>query len=802
MESMGARGWRLRYAGVFLLSAATLMFQVSYTRVLSVALWHHFVWMVVSIALLGYAVSGVILNVLSGLREMDLDDALTTLTAAFSISILLSYVALNRVPFDPSRLSWDRLQLLYVAVYYVILSIPFIFSGLVVALALERSGERVNRLYFSNLTGSALGAFLMLVSFGPLTGSGVVVLSAILAGVSALAFTGIRNRKTMVAAFWVVVLLALLPFSTPLFPIRISPYKNLMTALRYPGARLIDTRWNAFSRVDIVESGLARYAPGLSLEYEGQIPGQIGVIVDGDNLEAITRYDGDPSSSTFTEALPAALPYRLRARPSVLVVDAGGGLDVLTALHYGPSDITAVEANPIIVDLMFSDYAEFSGALYLDQRVKVVVAESRSFVRTSNLEYDVIVLPMVHGASASSTGIYALSENYLYTVESFVELLGSLSDDGVLCVTTWLLPPPREDVRITSLATSALEAMGVADPSGHLAVIRSWGTITNLIGRNPLSAEDAAETREFCGEMGFDVVHLPDVESSEVNVHNVFQEPFYYNLIHGMLDAGDRDEFYESYLYEIGPATDERPYFFNFYRWDRLLETYESLEGKWQPLVEGGFLVPLALIQALILSLAIVILPLRGRIGIGAGGQLLLLAYFFFLGLGYMFVEMALVQRFILVLGHPTYSISAVISSLLLTSGLGSYLSGRAEPGGTRHRLVLLSVGLLVPLYGFLFKDLQRLLDIPVQLRLFVVFIVILPLGVLMGMPFPIGLRLISGRNRESIPWAWAVNGCASVLGSIAPTIIAFQMGFTSVFLCAGAAYLVNLVIVSLFEGA
>jgi hypothetical protein len=798
---MGVRGWRLRYLGVFLLSAATLMFQVSYTRVLSVALWHHFVWMVVSIALLGYAVSGVLLTVLPGLREMDLDRAMTTLTVAFSVSIPLSHAALNIVPFDPSRLSWDRLQLLYVAVYYVIFSIPFVLSGLVVTLAIEKSGERVNRLYFSNLTGSALGSFLVLFSFGPLTGSGVVVLSAILAGVSALAFTGLR-RTARVVGCWVVVLLVLLPFSSSLLPIQISPYKNLMAALRYPGARLIDTRWNAFSRVDIVESGLVRHAPGLSLKYEGEIPRQIGIIVDGDDLKAITEYDGDPSSLTFTEALPASLPYRLRVRPRVLVVNVGGGLDVLTALYHGPAKITAVEANPLIVESMRGDYAEFSGAVYLDEMVEVVVAESRSFVRTSADEYDVIVLPMVHGASASSTGIYALSENYLYTVESFVEFMGRLSDDGVLCVTTWLLPPPREDVRITSLAISALEAMGVADPSGHIAAIRSWGTITYLIGRSPLSAEDTAEIREFCREMGFDIVHLPDVEPSEVNVYNVFPEPFYYNLIHEMLNAEDREGFYESYLYEIGPTTDERPYFSNFYRWDRLLETYESLDGRWQPLVEGGFLVPLALIQALILSLVIVVLPLWGRIGMRARGPPLLLAYFFCLGLGYMFVEMALVQRFILVLGHPTYSISVVISSLLLASGLGSYLSGRVEPGRLRHRLVLLSVGLLIPLYGFLFRDLHRLLDIPAQFRLIAVFIVILPLGILMGMPFPIGVRLISEANRESIPWAWAVNGCASVLGSIAPSILAFQLGFTSVFLCAGAAYLVNLVIISLFDGS
>ncbi len=749
--------------------------------------------MMVSIALLGYAASGTLLTIFPRLLEWDIDRMLAATSALFSASILLSYWVLNRIPFDPARLSWDSLQLLYITVYYIVLSIPFLLSGIAVALIIRRAGRRINRVYFSNLVGSALGSILVLPSFGFLTGPGVIVLSSIVAGASAAAFAmNLKGRGLLSVSAWTMAILLLLPVAGTYLPIRMSPYKSLMVALRYPDARLLRTEWNAFSRVDIVDSGFVRYAPGLSLNYLDPIPEQIGVIVDGDVLNAITRYDGSPSSLAFTEALPTALPYRLRDDPEVLIIGAGGGLEVLTALHHGPPSVTAVEANPILVMLVREDYGDFSGNIYQDEKVRVVVSEGRSFVRGSQEVYDTIVLPMAHGASAASSGVYALSEDYLYTVESFRELLGRLSEDGILCVSTWLLPPPREDVRMVSLAASALEGLDVINPSEHIAVIRSWGTITLLVGRSPLGGEEISAIKGFCDEMGFDIVYVPGVEASEVNVYNRFPEPIYYRLVQGMLHAEDREAFFRGYLYDISPATDERPFFFQFFRWDRLLETYESLDRKWQPLVEGGYLVPLALAQALILSVVLILLPIRKH-GKPIEGRLRPLVYFFCLGVGYMFVEMATVQRFILLLGHPTYSISVVIFSLLLSSGLGSYISGRIEPGSLRHKLVLLTIGLLVPLYGLASPLVSQLLGLPAALRLPAAFLVVAPLGVLMGMPFPLGVGMLKGSEEDLIPWAWAANGCASVLGSILPIIVALSFGFSAVFLVAGASYLVGL---------
>lgn len=794
---MKAIYWGPRYIGVLLLSAATLMLQVSYTRLLSVALWYHFVWMVVGIALLGFGASGTLLSIYPALLRKNLDRALTVTSALFSALILFSYEVSNLIPFDPSRLAWDRLQLVYLLAFYVFLSIPFLLSGLALAIALEKAGSRVNKLYFSSLIGSALGSILVLPLFAPLTGPGVMVFTSIVACTSSIVFAlNAKRRNFFTVLVMLLALSVILPYSGDLLPVRMSPYKSLMVALRYPEARLIETKWNAFSRVDVVDSGLVRYAPGLSLKYQGQVPEQVGVTIDGDALNAITRYDGEPSSIAFTGFLPASLPYLLLSDPRVLVIGAGGGLDVLTALHHNSSLVDAVEVNPLIVELVQEKYGVFSGSIYENERVRVNVAEGRSFIMGSREEYDIIVLSMTGSAAASSTGIYALSENYLYTEESFKEFIGHLSENGFLSVSRWLLPPPREDVRIVSLAISALESMEVPDPTKNIAVIRSFDTITLLVGRNPIKTEEIAAIRGFCDRMGFDIVYVPGVEPSEVNIYNRFPEPIYYRLIYGLLHSEDRERFYRGYLYDIGPATDERPFFFHFFKWNRLLETYESLDRKWQPLIEGGYLVPLALIQAICLSILLILMPLRRLGGSVIMGRWSFLAYFFCLGIGYMFVEVAAIQRFILLLGHPAYSVSAVLFSLLLTSGLGSYISGRIRPMGGGHKLVLLSVGILVPAYGLISPLLRSLLGLPVAGKLLATLLVIAPLGLLLGMPFPIGVRMLTDSRRALIPWAWAANGCASVLGSVLPTILALSFGFSSVFLVAGAVYLVSLLMV------
>ena len=786
--------WARRYAGVFLISTATLMLQVAYTRVFSIALWYHFVWMIVSIALLGYAVSGTFLS-LYPQTSRGIDKSLTVVSAAFSLSVLVTYALSNQIPFDPATIAWDSLQLLYISIYYLLLTVPFFLSGTALALAIERSENRINVVYFSSFIGSAFGSVLVLPLFTPLGGPGVIVVTSIMGALSALSFSMkslVRVNRLLTG--WALALLILMPFSGSVMPVKVSPYKSLNVALRYSDARHVETRWNAISRVDVVDSGYVRYAPGLSLKYGAAIPEQIGLFVDGEGLNAITKYNGDPSSLSFTGYLPSTLPYRLVEKPNALVIDAGGGLGVLAALYFNSSKIYAVEENPIIVDLVKDEFSSFSGSIYSNEKVEVAVSDGRSFIETGDEKYDVIELSMTGGASAASTGIYALSENYLYTVESFTSFIESLSEDGFLSVSRWLLPPPREDVRIVSLAAESLESLGVLNPGDHIAVIRSWGTINLVVGKSPLSAQQIESIRGFCREMGFDVVHVPGVQASEVNIYNRFPEPIYYDIVCKILDSEVREGFYKSYLYNVEASNDEKPFFFNFFKWNRVVETYRSLDRKWQPLIEGGLLVPIVLAQALFFSLALVLYPLSRVETAVLGGGSVPLVYFFFIGLGYMFIEITTVQRFILVLGSSIYSISAVFFSLLLSSGVGSYYSGRIDPGSGKHRTVLQALGVLSIMYGLMGPLIRLTLGLAFTERLLVSIMLIAPLGFLMGMPFPLGVRMLSTSNKQYVNWAWAINGCASVIGSILPIIVALYFGFSQVYVLAGAMYLATLI--------
>jgi len=793
------------YVGVFLISLATLVLEISFIRLFSVAKWYHFAFMVVSIALFGIGASGSFLSVFRSLLEKDTDRLLALFSGLFSVGIVVSLVVTNYVPFDPFRIVWDRLQILYLLIYFGVLALPFFFSGLCIAVVLSKIAKKVSKLYFSNLVGSGLGSLLVIPTFTLLSVSGVIIFASVLAAVSCFLFgLKLSRRRSGFVLAWLVITVVLLGNAQSLVPVNISPYKTLNVALRYPDAQILSTEWNAFSRVNVVESGFVRYAPGLSYEYRKPLPPQLGITVDGDGLTAITNYNGRPAALEFTEFLPMALPYKLQENPKVLIISPGGGLGVLTALRNNAQAVVAVEANPIIVDLLKGKYREFSGGIYEDERVSVGVSEGRSFVRRSSDRFDIIELSLTGGVAASATGVYALSENYLYTTEALEDYYTHLSGNGILSVTRWLLPPPREGVRLVSLAISALENQGITNPESHLVVVRSWSTITLLLKKDGFSSVEVDKIKEFCAERSFDIVHVPGVSASDVNLYNRFPEPYYYQMVHALLSKEDRGVVYGEYLFDVTAVTDERPFFFHFFKWDKIVQTYESMGKKWQPFVEGGYLVPVILALALVLSLIFIFLPVyRFRKTKDAAGKWWLLSYFSCLGFGYMFIEIVLIQRFILFLGHPVYATATVLFALLTFSGIGSFFSGRFEVRSGRILIPIIWIlsGMGVVYLIVLSQVFHMLLGQEFVIRVLASSILIAPIGFVMGMPFPTGIRLTDRLNPGLIPWAWSVNGCSSVLGSILPIAIALSLGFSFVFALGCLVYLAGLgIILSLYR--
>jgi hypothetical protein len=841
------------YLGVFLLSMASLAFEITLTRVFSVAQWYHFAFMTVSIALLGFGASGSFLALFPSLAESDGRTgprvrSHAILAALFALSIVASYLTINYIPFDSYRIAWERRQLLYLAIYYLSLALPFFFSGLIVGALLAAQPAKASTIYASNLAGSALGCLAAVAALPFLGGAGTVMFSALLGTLAAGAFTLHASRFTFhVSRFTphasgytgpkatssnlksllsILYLVSLAVFSflilkpLPFLEIRLSPYKGLSYALQYPGAEIVFNRWNAFSRIDVVRSGGIHSAPGLSLAYLDSPPPQLGLFTDGENLSPITATDGEEAElREFIGYLPTSLPYRLLPGAEVLIIEPKGGLDVLTALENGAASVTAVESNPLVVEAVRDSFGDWAGGIYQDTRVKVITENGRSHVRRMGQRYDLIQLSLADSYRPVTSGAYSLSENYLYTQEAFADYLDHLNEGGLLVVSRWLQLPPSEALRIGALAVAALERTGVTKPERQLIAIRSMRTALLLVKNGDFRAEEIEAVRDFCEENKFDLVYYPGIQPVEANRYNVLPEPSYYRAFQDLLSAEDRarSHFYADYAFDVSPPKDDRPFFFHFFKWSQTPAILQTFGQTWQPFGGSGYFVLVALlVLALLASAVLILLPLlfqrRLSTEIGktsevsetarlsspkssevwtscqsttSGGRGRVFLYFALLGLGYLFVEIPLMQRFILFLGHPTYAFATTLFALLLFSGLGSMTGPRLS---LLKVLILLSVAIL--LYPLLLPHLfQLLLGQGFALRLLASVVSLAPLGFLMGIPFPGGIALLNRLAPDLIPWAWGINGCLSVLASILSTMLAISFGFSWVLLGASLAY-------------
>jgi len=834
---------------ISVISAAVIGYEILLMRLFSIIQWHHFAYMIISLALLGFGASGTFLALAQSWLQPRFAAAFVANAAAFGLSTVGSFALAQRVPFNPLEVVWDCRQLLYLLELYLLLFIPFFGAANCIGLTFARFTDQIGRIYRFDLLGAgtgALGIVLALFAFSP---TGCLQLLGTL-GFFAAALASLDRALAQPrwrAGVWALCGLAL-PLAWPQdwLALRPSEYKGLSQALRVPGAEVLSDRSSPLGQLTVVRSPTIpfRYAPGLSLNCFVEPPPQLGVFTDGDSLSVITRYDGQREPLAYLDFLSSALPYHLLQQPRVLILGAGGGMDVLLARYHQATSIDAVELNPQVVDLVRRDYADFAGPLFDAPGVRVHVAEARGFVARSRDRYDLIQVALLDSFSASAAGVYALSESYLYTVEALQEYLRHLRPGGLLAITRWLKLPPRDSLKLFATAVSALERSGATDPGRRLALIRSWQTTTLVVKNGDLTVEDIQALRAFCDERSFDVAYYPGMAAVEANRYNLLDEPYLFEGAMALL-SDQREDFLRRYKFYLAPATDDRPYFFHFFKW-RVLPELLALRGQGgMPLVEWGYLILIAtLLQAAAASLGLILLPLwtlrrstapprrRGRVGF----------YFLALGLAFLFIEIAFIQRFILFLSHPLYAVAVVLCAFLVFAGLGSGYSarlafppppspppradewGRLEAGATfpgrPHpspppranqprpgsetlgdfpvspslsspiTLAVTGIVLLALLYLFLLPPLFRwLMPLPDTAKILLSLVLIAPLAFCMGMPFPLGLARVAAEAPDWIPWAWGINGCASVLSAILATILAIHGGFTVVVGLAAGLY-------------
>lgn len=784
--------------GTLVITAAALALETTLTRVFALSQGYHFGFLAISVALLGTGAGGTLLASWPRARERQTADRLLSLSAlGFGCTTIASYLVLNRWTFDVYRIAWQRVQILYLAIDYVSLTLPFLCSGVAVGVALEHS-EQPHIVYAINLAGSAVGALAALGVLALAGGGGTVALCATLGFVAALLYLGgrtepqrfMRTAETAVCAVGAVLGLALAWSRPSWLAVRLSPYRPLSYTLQFPDARILSSRWNAYSRVDVVQSSAIHVSPGLSLNYGGALPTQHGLYVDAHAQSAIVT---GPQATTdrWSAAMLSSLPHELRPGAHALVLEPGGGIEVVVAQGATPARITAVWSNSLVVDAL----AAYAGEWYNNRGLLTVIQAPRSYARKAgetSKRFDLVDLALNDAHRTVVSGAYTLGEDYTYTVEAFQEYLELLNPGGLLVVHRWLQTPPSESVRAWALAVEALTSRGVPAPQTQLVAVRSWSTMLILVKNEPFQSAELAAVRAFSERHRFDLVHLTDLDPREVNRYSVYQGAPYYHAFRQVLAASERDAFYQAYSYDVRPPTDDRPYFQHFFRWAQVPDMLQALGRTWQPFGGGGYLVLWALlVLATIVSLVLILIPFVLRVPSRSSGvghlAAPLLAYAGALGVAYLAVEVPLIQRSVLLLDHPTVAFALVVAVVLLSSGIGSLVAPRVSarwcfPGLLFYLAVLAMAWSRVVSWA---------LGHSLPVRVAVVSAMLAPLGVLMGMPFPIGLAVLRRRASYLVPWAWGINGATSVVASILTALIALDRGFTFVLASGVALYLV-----------
>ncbi|RLG28970.1 SAM-dependent methyltransferase [Methanosarcinales archaeon] len=597
----------------------------------------------------------------------------------------------------------------------------------------------------------------------------------------------VRYVAAVVVGAAALVLLARPSLHTPL----VSQYKMLSYVLDMPETKVIHHDEGPLGRIDVVEGPAIHHAPGLSLAWMEQIPPHVLLIIDGDAATAV--YDAPRREDwAFLDYTTGAAPYCLRRAASVCVVGAGGGSDIALAKYHGAKRVVALEMNGQVISAMEGPLAERGGRIYQAPGVEVIHAEARGFFSATHERFDVIQLPEAGAFGASGAGLYAAQESYLYTVESVSRMLDALTDDGVLCMTQWARTPPRAGLRALDLVAEALRSKGLS-PAPRLAMIRSWATVTVLASKSPLRDAQTSALRRFCEARSFDLCYLPSMTGEEANRFHVLDRAYYFEGAEALLSKG-REAYLRDYLFEVEAPTDDKPYFQHFFRFKSLPVIREQLGGRFRTSLELGYLMLLAsLAQGVAVAAVLILLPLAPFMKDlrRAPSKAATFAYVLLLGVGFMLLEMGFLQKLILYLARPIYSAAVVIAAFLVFAGVGSELSRRWRASARRVASVAALVVVVSGTTLALFLDdwLALTQSLPLWTRMLVAALTIAPPAVAMGHMFPSALRLISSASPALVPWAWGINGFASVVATVSAPLLAMYVGFRFVVFAALGCY-------------
>lgn len=770
------------------MALAVLVLEICLTRVFSFIMFHHFTYLVIGTAMLGFGAAGTYLTLRRATIGPGDDTAFLARSASRTgLSTVAAILLIPRIHFFPMDIydQHDFSNLISLAVIVLLAGAPFYFAGQFVVQTLTQAGPAIHRLYFVDLCGAATGCFAAL---GLINSVGAVAACFAVAAIAWMVSLFMRFSRPRLAGLVLSLGAMFVQGRTEYLPLYAPTHKQLH-GLQH-AVELI--KWHVVTRLDVTHPLHDNHSFGgaLSPRYTGEPQTLRLVFQDASALTGIIQPTSTPRDTESLGYYLQGAPYIVHPRGDALVIGCGGGVDVLVALHHGARHVTGVDLNPHVIDMLRDRYSRFAGGVFERSRedVELVVAEGRHFLSRDPRRFEVIQLSGVDTFSALSTGAYALSENFIYTAEAFDAYLEHLTDNGILNVSRALFQPPRETLRLIATELDALVRRGVAEPFRHLMVLAGHGQNSpghwaqTLVKRSPFTDAEVDALTAWTESLGFEVLYDPyrgrDNELDALSRTSVDQ----------------RAVFIAAHAVNIAPATDDRPFFFQFYRWSDL---GRLITGR-----GGGVRPPLALLILLaslaiiaVLSAAFILYPLYRRgptvPRVGSAG---VFAYFAALGLGFILVEIALLQKLTVFIGGPTYSMSITLATILFASGLGSFVSRRwsYKPLQIINAALPILAGLIVIESLLLDGAIPQMLHLEWRWRVLVVVVLVAPLGLLMGMPFPAGLRHVDRVRPELNAWAWGINAFATVLGSVVCILISASAGFRAALWVGATIYLVG----------
>jgi hypothetical protein len=796
------------YAGVFLATLATLMYEILLTRIFSVVMWYHYAFVAISVALFGMTVGAVLVYLFPRYFTRDRTHHHLALSAwLFSLSIVLSFLTYASLALVMD--SRSLVSLYTVALSYIVISVPFTFSGICVSLALTRFPQQVGRLYAADLAGAATGCLAVILTFRVTDGPGAILVAAVFAAAGAVLFGGDSAPALRRTALISTVLLALLAGGQAVSVGKQRPFLRLVWVKGQLESRALYERWNSFSRIRI-SGDPATPRPPVGWGLSSTVPAaakarQLGLDIDSSTGTTLTALDGGLDRLQYLRYDVTNLVHYIRHDGKVLVIGAGGGRDVLSALLFGQRSVVAVELNGATVDAVNGPFGDFTGHLDRNPRVTFVTDEARSYIARQRSRFDVIQASFTTTLAATAAGAFVLSENSIYTIEAWKLFFDHLTDHGVLSFSRWYIRDnPTEMYRLTSLASASLKLAGIQDPRRHILIVRNVrrdyashpevGTL--LASKEPFSDQDIATIERVARSMNFAVALSPRSAADAT--------------LAGLASAR-APAVVAAFPLNIAPATDNQPFFFH------LLRVRDIFKGAlWSHRGGANFtfywIAPVFTLLVLFLiviglTIACIIVPLlltTKRAALRGSGPLF--TFFAAIGFGFMFVEISQMERLMIFLGHPTYGLSVVLFALLLSTGLGSRLAQTTTrrgltPAAARRRLIplllaLVLFGALTPLAVTAFQSATTLV------RILLAVSILFPLGTCLGMAFPVGMSIASAQHPGVTPWLWGVNGATSVCATVVATVVSLFAGISAAFWTGFACYATAWVALTVAAGA